>query len=133
MLVFLIELLEGKELAVTAAQNFSSKILEEKLLSCSGLHILPITEQQKYFEQIKLHLKSLKNYIPGTYHGDVVFFEAKERFFRMKDVSLATTWQSLIQGKISAHEVAGAHLNMLIPPHLTNLAKQLEIALVESV
>lgn len=132
MLVFLIELLEGKELAVTAAQNFSSKVLEEKLLRCSGLHILPITEQQKYFEQIKLHLKSLKNYIPGTYHGDVVFFEAKERFFRMKDVSLATTWQALIQGKMSVHGVTGAHLNMLTPPHLINLAKQLEIALVNS-
>jgi 3-oxoacyl-(acyl-carrier-protein) synthase/thioesterase domain-containing protein/acyl carrier protein len=132
MLTFLIELLEGKEIPVATLHNLASKNLTERLLGSIGLNVLPEVQQQKIFEQIQRHLKSLQHYTPESYHGNVVFFEAKERFFRMKDISLTTTWQPLIKGQVVAHEITGSHLNMLKPPHVTNLANQLDLSLSEA-
>jgi thioesterase domain-containing protein len=129
MLIFLIELLEGKEIQADTAEKFFSKTLEQKLLKSIGLNILPDKEQQKNFEQIQQNLNSLKHYFPEAYHGDVAFFEAKDRFFRMKDIPLTTTWHSLIKGKIATYEIPGGHLNILQLPHLISLANQLDLSL----
>ncbi|MGC1879144.1 MAG: beta-ketoacyl synthase N-terminal-like domain-containing protein [Rhabdochlamydiaceae bacterium] len=129
MLIFLIELLEGKEMPIGTIQNFSFEDLEEKLLRSLGLDRLPAKEQQQNFEQIQKHLESLKHYVPEPYYGDLMFFEAKERFFRMKDIPLTTTWKYPINGELVVCEITGNHLNVLRPPHVKSLANQLDLSL----
>ncbi len=131
LLVFLSELLEGKEMPTLILQNLSNRDLLEKLVDCIGLNILPKMEQQTICEQIQRHLKSLKHYLPASYNGNVAFFEAKERFFRMKNVPLATTWKPLIKGRMDVYKIEGTHLNILKPPNYINFAKLLDLSIAK--
>lgn len=132
MLAFLSELIEGKETSVAALQNLPSHLLADKLLAGMGLSQLPVKQRQNIFQGIQTRLKSLKRYDPNRYKGDVVFFQAKERFFRMRAIPLALTWQPLISGKIQIYDVDGSHLSMLKPPHLSNLSNLLNRSLKET-
>ena len=126
MLTFLIELLEGNE--ISREKNF----LEERLLKSMGMDVLPENERKNYFERVQCYLKSLKHYFPKENHQDLTFFEAKDRFIRMKDIPLITTWRSLLKGAVTVREITGNHLNILKPPHLKNLAHQLDLSLEEA-
>jgi len=115
MLHHLFELLEGKPVMPNELQL-------NRLMESMRLASLPSEQQQQIYEQIKTHLHALSKYQPRPYEGKVVFFQAKEKFFRIKDLCLGSTWKELVKGQIEVHEISGNHLSMMTAPHVENLA-----------
>jgi polyketide synthase PksJ len=119
LLVHLHELLEGKPVT-------PDEVKSNRLMEIMRLGALPLEEQQKIYDQIKLHLHALSKYKPGSYDGRVLFFQAKDRFFRNNDLCLGSTWKEVVKGEVEVHEIPGSHINMMASPHVENLADLIE-------
>jgi len=132
MLVFLMELLTGEKTSIDALQKFTPVDLEKKIIEGMGLDVLPAVQQQKTIEQVRQHIKALELYRPEPYGGDIIFIQARERFSRMKNIPLSTTWSPLIKGKMTVIETAGTHLGMLLDPHVWELAKLLDTVFLKA-
>lgn len=122
MLALLIELFEGKP--VSDIKELPLKDQIRRLMDSMGLGELSFSEQEKVFEQVKIHCHALRLYHPKPYHGKVIFFQAKEQFFRTKNISLGETWKDLVEA-IEVYEVPGNHLSMLMNPQVKILASLL--------
>ncbi len=132
MMAFLLELLEGEEISVEALKMLSSTDLKKRLIQSIGLHSFPLAHQHKIYEQIKKHLQALRQYTPQPYHGNISFFEVKNRFFRAKEVSLGSTWKHSVKGPMLVHEISGDHSSMMQHPHVADLAKHIEYYLFQA-
>ncbi len=88
-------------------------------------------QQQRTFAQVRNHLKALEDYTPQPYNGDIVFIQAQERFFRMKNIPLSATWLSLIRGKVAVLDTPGSHLGMLVGAQVGYLAKLLDTSIAD--
>ncbi len=122
LLHHLAELLEGKPVPM-------QELHENRLMEIMHLTALPPSEQKLIYEQIKRHLQILSSYKPGSYEGKAVFVQAKDKFFRTKDLCLSSTWNELVKGGIDMYEVSGSHLSMMSSPHVENLANLLDFYL----
>lgn len=118
LLVHLLELLEGKPV-------LSEEITADRIVQSLKLSSFPENERNHLQKRIINHLKLLAHYHPKPYIGNILYFQAKERFFRQKDLCLGSTWKSLISGTIDIKEVPGNHLTMMTAPHVDLIANQL--------
>lgn len=126
MLAFLIELFEGKPVSIDSLSDFSNKEYMHKLMKSLGLEGLDLLVQKQVFEQITMSWNALLQYRPQPYPGKILFFQAKEKFFRFPTLSLWTTWKALALGGIEYHEIDGNHLNMMAYPGITSIGKILD-------
>ena len=55
-----------------------------------------------------------------------MFFQAKDRFFRTKEVSFVETWKDLVKGEIVLHDVPGNHLSIMVLPQVKEIANFLD-------
>jgi polyketide synthase PksJ len=115
----LFELIEGEPVSEDALHG---KRLMEKM----QLGMLSAVQQQEIFETIKGHLRALASYRPSSYDGKVLFVKAKEKFFRSKELCLASTWGEHILGGIDLHEAPGSHLSMMAAPNVEHVASLLD-------
>ncbi len=122
LLVYLVELLEGKSV-------LDSELTPARVLQSLGLAMLSPKEQKIIFNRVKAHLRALVAYQPKPYGGNILFFQASERFFRHQEVSLGATWKELVDGRIDIQEIPGNHVSLLKPPHVKTLASLLDTCL----
>jgi thioesterase domain-containing protein len=115
----LVELLEGKP-------TLDKEITVEKVIQSLGLGMLSLKDQQIIFNRVKAHLRALANYQPNPYGGNILFFQASQRFFRMKDTCLGSSWKELVGGRIEIQEIPGNHANILTQPQVRQLANFLD-------
>lgn len=126
MLELLIELFEGKPLPSNYLEGLSSKEQVQRLMKSMRVEMLPFSEQQKIFEQVKMHWHALANYYPKPYPGKIIFFQAHDKFSRDKGISLASTWSDLAKEGVTSHEISGNHITMIEQPHVDKLAHVLD-------
>lgn len=120
-LSFLIELLSDKEITLS-----SNNELENKLIDLFGYRSLSIDQQSQIIERVKNSLRLLEGYTPGRYKGNIAFFDAEEKFFRMPGVPFSTTWKALVNRQSKAFEVPGNHHNLLQLPQVATLAESID-------
>lgn len=125
-LLQLIELFKGKTISVNDFKKLSTKDQMALLMENMNLSPLSLSKQQEIFEQIKRHLHATTHYHPKPYDGKIIFFQAKDRFFRMNDISLGKSWEKLAKDGVEVHEVLGNHLTMLMQPNAQSLAHLLD-------
>lgn len=130
MLALLIELFESKSISTCSLKELSPNDQIKKLMKSMGLETLTFSEQQKIFNQVKNHWKTLINYHPKPCSSKILFFEGQDRFLRHKDISLGSTWKELAKGGIDIHEMTGNHVSMIMHPHVTILAHLLDTYLI---
>jgi thioesterase domain-containing protein/acyl carrier protein len=123
MVEFLLALIKGDAAPSKAAiHSLSHKERIAQLMTSLGLEALSLQKQQEIFAQIRRHWSALQTYHPKNYKGDLLFFEAQDRFSRMNETSLGLTWKSLVSNPISVYEISGSHTTLL---KNTQLAKAL--------
>ncbi|OQW92060.1 MAG: hypothetical protein BWK78_02785 [Thiotrichaceae bacterium IS1] len=72
--------------------------------------------------------KSMRNYLPQSYPGKILFFRAKERdAYLPHHPELA--WLDLAMAGIEIHVIPGNHITMNEPPNIQELAKWLTVGL----
>lgn len=102
------------------------KITAAQVIKSLGLGMLTLEDQEIIFNRVKTHLQALSKYQVKPYGGSILFFEASQRFFRHKDVSLGLSWKELVGGRIEIQEIPGNHLSMLKQPQVETLIKLLD-------
>jgi 3-oxoacyl-(acyl-carrier-protein) synthase/thioesterase domain-containing protein/acyl carrier protein len=122
LLIHLIELLEG-------TTPLDKKVNAEKIIQSLGLGKLSHKDQEFIFKVVKTHLSALAKYQPKPYPGKIYFFQASQRFFRRKNVSLGESWKELVNGKIEIQEIPGNHLSILLKPQVEKLAHYIDTRL----
>ncbi|MBX3718722.1 MAG: hypothetical protein KF898_03630 [Parachlamydiales bacterium] len=130
LLIFLIELIMAKK--VSSSSNLSMPQLQKMLLEGMGMGHLSETFQRKISQLVQQNLKALMSYEPKPYYGNVLFFEAIEQFFRMSNISLSTTWNLAIHGKLTVFQIPGHHSEVLKPSNIELLANQLDLYLLNA-
>jgi thioesterase domain-containing protein/acyl carrier protein len=126
MLALLIELFEAKAVALESLKVLSPEDQIKRLMQSMGLEEMSLSLQKQVFEQVKGSWRALMHYHPKPYAGKILFFQAQERFFRHKEMSLGEGWRNLAKGGIAIHEVAGNHLNMIMLPGVADLQSALD-------
>ncbi|MBX7066758.1 MAG: hypothetical protein K1X28_05965 [Parachlamydiales bacterium] len=118
MLAYLMELVQGK------APDKEPDLVS--VVKAFGLSSLPSLNQQIIYRNIKIHLQALTNYKVKPYEGKILYFQAKDRFSKLKHICLSDGWKKLVNGDIEIHEVGGSHFNLLGKQYVGNLADILE-------
>ena len=119
LLIHLIELLVGKPI-------LDKELTTENVIQSLGLGMVSQREKELIFNRVKTHLLALTHYKPKPYGGKILFFQASQRFFRLKDVSLGSSWKELVGEKIEIHEIPGNHGNILMQPQIGLLVNILD-------
>jgi thioesterase domain-containing protein len=74
------------------------------------------------------HKKAMEKYVPRPYGGDVALFRASKQLAGLlADESLG--WKRVLHGNLDVCEVPGHQQNLLLEPHVGELAKELTIRL----
>jgi 3-oxoacyl-(acyl-carrier-protein) synthase/thioesterase domain-containing protein/acyl carrier protein len=118
MLIYLLELIEGHPIAPEEATP-------DRLIQSLQLESLPENERKNLQLIVKNHLQALSLYQPKPYKGNVLYFQAGNKFFKWPELSLSSTWQPLISGQIEVKEVEGYHLSMMKDPNVKIIADYL--------
>lgn len=118
MLIYLLELIEGHPIAPEEGTL-------DRLIQSLQLENLPENEKQKFQVVVKNHLQALSFYQPKSYEGNVLYFQARNKFFKWPELSLSSTWQPLIRGQIEVKEIDGCHINMMKDPNVKTIANHL--------
>lgn len=132
-LAFLLEFLGENDIKSLDLQNLATQSLVKKINSIIGSYELPEREQRKILEITQFHLDILKYYELGSYGGDGVFFEAKNKSPFMKNISLAKAWKNHLRGHQITEKIPGSHLNLLKEPFIKYLADRLNFHLNKAV
>lgn len=83
---------------------------------------------RQFLHLFKVHAQAMRNYIPQTYQGKIIFFRAtEENEVNAKNPELP--WIEVAGSGVEVHEVSGNHITMNYPPHVQMMAKQLRIYL----
>jgi len=126
MISLLTELFAGK----SASSSLTDKEKRDSLLQTMGLDHLPQGSQDKTFSQIQKYTAALTKYEPKPYSGNVLFFEAKERYFRNSAISVGKTWKGLIPS-LEINVVPGNHLSMLNEPNVGQIGLRMSQFLLD--
>lgn len=79
----------------------------------------------------RINLKAIRNYIPETYSGRVIFFRALQRD-AVTPLNPELAWIDLVKGGLNIHEVPGNHITMNFSPNVQVLADRLRAYLDEA-
>lgn len=118
LLLHLLELLNGQPLK-------EQELSDSRLIKSFHFENLPFEEQEFLLKRIKHHLNLLTQYRPKPYEGTILYFEAMDRFFKQKNLSWGSTWESLVSGEVTIHEIPGNHVTMMAPPQVEAIAHRL--------
>lgn len=72
----------------------------------------------------ELNIKSMKQYCPQVYPGDVTLLKAKVEEDKL-DFGDAYGWKGLIKGELNIYEVDGNHVSLVSPRHVKSVATKL--------
>lgn len=121
MLSFLIELFDSKPLTLGSLTNLSEKDQIKRLMTSFGLEHLNPSMQEKVFEQVTTNWNALLKYKPKSYSGKILFFQAKDKFFRYSKSGLETAWENLAQEGIESYEIIGNHMSIMAEPGVLSI------------
>ncbi|MDF0552097.1 beta-ketoacyl synthase N-terminal-like domain-containing protein [Kamptonema sp. UHCC 0994] len=83
---------------------------------------------RQFLHLFKVHAQAMRNYIPQTYQGKIIFFRATEQNeVNAKNPELP--WIDVAGVGVEVREVPGNHITMNYPPHVQIMAEQLRIYL----
>jgi thioesterase domain-containing protein/acyl carrier protein len=86
---------------------------------------------RQFLHLFKVHAQAMRNYIPQTYGGRIIFFRATEQNeVNAKNPELP--WIDVAPGGVEVLEVPGNHITMNYPPHVQVMSKQLRVYLDEA-
>lgn len=129
MVETMLELLSNKQ-----AFGVEQLSLQEKTaLLAEGLRLggLSLSQQREMYQLVKKHWTAAQAYNPKPYRGQILFYEARDKCSRMKDISFGSSWKDLCH-KIEIHMIPGDHYSILTQPHVSQLADLLSEALTSS-
>jgi amino acid adenylation domain-containing protein len=69
-------------------------------------------------------------YVPETFTGDARLFLASDR---PDPAAAVASWYRCVGGRVTTHELAGAHADMLDPPAVEAIGKEIDVQLSDSV
>lgn len=70
------------------------------------------------------HSRAIRKYEPKTYDGNVLIFRAKKQL-RGLDIDEYLGWRNTFTGTCEVIEIAGHQQNLLLPPHVVEVASKL--------
>ncbi|MEG4457204.1 beta-ketoacyl synthase N-terminal-like domain-containing protein [Microcoleus sp. N9_A1] len=83
---------------------------------------------RQFLDLFKAHAQAMKNYIPQTYPGRIIFFRANEQN-EVNPKNPELPWIEVATVGVEVREVPGNHITMNYPPHVQVMAEQLRIYL----
>jgi phthiocerol/phenolphthiocerol synthesis type-I polyketide synthase E len=90
-----------------------------------------LAQIRQFLHLFKVHAQAMRNYIPQTYGGRIIFFRATEQNeVNAKNPELP--WIDVAPGGVEVLEVPGNHITMNYPPHVQVMSKQLRVYLDEA-
>lgn len=129
MFSLLLELFSGKKLLPDELKKLSREEKIGQIMLCMNFETLPFSEQERIFENMKIHWNALKKYQPKPYTKRICFFETEEKLSSLSDISLASTWEDLGCDKIESHVIAATHLGIMGSPYVEEVAKLIDVFL----
>jgi phthiocerol/phenolphthiocerol synthesis type-I polyketide synthase E len=79
---------------------------------------------RQFLNLFKVHAQAMRNYVPQTYGGKIIFFRATEQNeVNAKNPELP--WIEVAPGGVEVLEVPGNHITMNYPPHVQVMAEKL--------
>ncbi len=87
-----------------------------------------LVEARRHMRVIQNNMRAMINYSPSTYPGRITLFRATESgdAHRAEQADLTLGWKDLASGGVEIRLVSGAHESMVTPPHVADLARQLD-------
>ena len=86
---------------------------------------------RQFLDLFKIHAQAMRNYVPQTYGGQIIFFRATEQnAVNAKNPELP--WIDVAGVGVEVREVRGNHITMNYPPHVQVMAEQLRAYLDEA-
>jgi aspartate racemase len=80
---------------------------------------------------MELHTRASRQYMPLPYDGRLTLFNVRfQPLARTPDPRRG--WGRLARGGVDVRSIAGAHYNILFPPHVPSLARALQECLAEA-
>lgn len=128
----LFDLFNGPSFNRENTQNLTLEQLSIQLIHSMGLGMLSSQEQEKVIQQIQLSWKALQRYKTRFYSGNILFFEAEDRFIHTKHLSCGTSWGTDLIPNLDIHILPGRHLEMLNLPIVSSLANIVDTYLIKS-
>jgi thioesterase domain-containing protein len=90
-----------------------------------------LAQIRQFLHLFKVHAQAMRNYIPQTYGGRIIFFRATDQNeVNAKNPELP--WIDVAPGGVEVLEVPGNHITMNYPPHVQVMSKQLRVYLDEA-
>jgi thioesterase domain-containing protein len=92
---------------------------------------IALPQLQRFQQLVTVNLQALRSYVPRSYAGRVVFFEASERdSFSISDPHRG--WSDLVTGEMVVHNVPGNHITMNLTPHVEAMVERMTPHLIEA-
>ncbi len=93
-----------------------------QILRREGSALAQLTKQdvRSIVEIFANNIRILQDYVPGTFHGDLLLFSAVDG---VEPGSLAEAWSPYVNGAIQDYEIVCKHRNMVRPAVLSQIAK----------
>ena len=129
MIKLLLELFEGKLVAPDELRGLSKEDRIKRLMRSIGFGEWPFSQQERIFNQVVDHWKSLSKYKLKSYPGKILLFQAEDRFIHSKNCSLEKVWEGYVSQGVEAFDVEGSHLGVLKQPFVHAVARRLSRAL----
>ncbi|MCL1472482.1 type I polyketide synthase [Argonema antarcticum] len=83
-----------------------------------------LPEIRQFIHLFKVHAQAMKNYIPRTYPGQIIFFRATEQN-EVNPKNPELPWLEVASGGVEVRDVPGNHITMNYPPNVQFMAEQL--------
>ncbi|NIA02531.1 MAG: acyltransferase domain-containing protein, partial [Nitrospirae bacterium] len=92
MINLLLDLFEGKPVSSDELRGLSKEGRIKRLMQSIGFGEWTFSQQERVFNQVVDHWKSLSKYQLKPYPGKILLFQAENRFVHSKNVSLEKAW-----------------------------------------
>lgn len=90
-----------------------------------------LAQIREFIHLFKVHAQAMRNYIPQTYPGRIIFFRANEQN-EVNPKNPELPWIDVATGGVEVREVPGNHITMNYPPHVQVMVEQLRVYLDEA-
>ena len=90
-----------------------------------------LAQVREFIHLFKVHAQAMRNYIPQTYPGRIIFFRANEQN-EVNPKNPELPWIDVATGGVEVREVPGNHITMNYPPHVQVMVEQLRVYLDEA-
>lgn len=90
-----------------------------------------LAQIREFIHLFKVHAQAMRNYIPQTYPGRIIFFRANEQN-EVNPKNPELPWIEVATGGVEVREVPGNHITMNYPPHVQVMVEQLRVYLDEA-